>query len=124
MPASLRLRTADNRAVNRLVVPGQGVWAVDPASSGKITFTPADGFTADPDRVPISGTRSDGTRIVGFVAARYRHPSGTGTNSGSNSAGDVAQTGPVNLSGQLTAASLLLAAGVGLALVGRRRRRA
>ena len=32
---------------DKLVVPGEGVWTVDP-QSGKITFTPEAGFTGDP----------------------------------------------------------------------------
>ncbi len=53
-----------------LTVPGEGVWTVDP-STGKVTFTPEDGFTKNP--TPVTYTVSDerGNQTSGQAAVTY-----------------------------------------------------
>jgi CshA-type fibril repeat protein len=46
--------------IDRIVVPGEGVWSVD--NDGIVTFTPEDGFTGDP--TPISYTVKDDTNEI------------------------------------------------------------
>ena len=46
--------------IDRIVVPGEGVWSVD--DNGIVTFTPEDGFTGDP--TPISYTVRDDTNEI------------------------------------------------------------
>ncbi|AUH64294.1 DUF7507 domain-containing protein [Paracoccus zhejiangensis] len=48
-PASVRIVGAPGDG-RRLVVEGQGIWTVDPAT-GVLTFAPATGFTGDPDPI-------------------------------------------------------------------------
>lgn len=54
---SVRLRAADGSPVTELAVPHQGTWTVDTVS-GRITFTPLDGFTGNPD--PVTYLVGDG----------------------------------------------------------------
>ena len=63
-PATVDLDPASPGRQTSLTVTGQGVWSVD--NSGKVTFTPAPGFTKDPS--PITYTVSDKTGLVSNVA--------------------------------------------------------
>lgn len=53
---SVHLVDGDGNATRELVVDGTGTWTVDP-DTGKVTFTPEDGFTGDP--APVEYTAGD-----------------------------------------------------------------
>ncbi len=55
-PTSVKIVDASGNPVTTLVVEGEGTWTVNP-TTGAITFTPEDGFLADP--TPITYTISD-----------------------------------------------------------------
>lgn len=65
---------ATGNPVTTLVVPGEGVWTVDPVT-GAITFTPEDGFVNDP--TPIDYVVSDTTGLMSnpsTVTIEYEEP--------------------------------------------------
>jgi len=59
-PASVQIGGTANPG-DPLVVPGEGVWTVDPAT-GQITFTPEPGFDTDPTPITYSVADNDGNR--------------------------------------------------------------
>ncbi|MCI9886921.1 hypothetical protein JT358_00395 [Micrococcales bacterium 31B] len=64
-----------------LTVPGQGVWTVNPVT-GELTFTPAAGFTGQPDPVKFSALDKYGNVAQAGTASvklGYAPPSATGT---------------------------------------------
>jgi len=48
-----------NGSLDKLIVPGEGVWMVDPVS-GAISFTPEAGFTSDPTDIKYTVEDNDG----------------------------------------------------------------
>ncbi|MGL4745365.1 MAG: Ig-like domain-containing protein, partial [Dermatophilaceae bacterium] len=69
-PTSVYLVGKDGEQVDRLTVPGEGTWAVDP-ETGKVTFTPEPGFTGNPTPVRFGGVTLDGTPVMGTLQVRY-----------------------------------------------------
>ncbi|WAC66827.1 LPXTG cell wall anchor domain-containing protein [Agrococcus sp. SL85] len=53
-----------------LEVPGEGTWTVDPAT-GAITFTPEDGFTADPTPIEYQAADASGDTATATVTVGY-----------------------------------------------------
>jgi CshA-type fibril repeat protein len=73
-PTSVRLINGNGNGngdpVDTLTVDGEGVWSVDTAT-GKITFTPEDGFTGDPTPVKYTVADSAGTTATATVTIAY-----------------------------------------------------
>ncbi|MFJ3959308.1 Ig-like domain-containing protein, partial [Arthrobacter sp. NPDC090010] len=118
--------------VDKLVVPGEGVWTVDP-KTGKITFTPEKGFTGNPTPIDYLVKDIDGNEVRAQVTITYLatepttpapEPGNPGQpgNPGNPAPGDdLANTGAnVGLGTALTGAFLVLG---GAALMILRKRR-
>ena len=71
-PTTVRIVDGDD-LVTELVVDGQGVWTVDP-ETGVITFTPADGFTGDPDPITYQVSDVEGSVTEATVTIDYDQP--------------------------------------------------
>jgi CshA-type fibril repeat protein len=69
-PATVRLVDGAGDPVAELVVEGEGTWTVDPAT-GKVTFTPEDGFTGDPTPVTYTADDGRGSRVTATVTVAY-----------------------------------------------------
>lgn len=69
-PASVRLVGPSGDRVQRLEVPGEGVWTVD-AATGAVTFTPEDGFLVDPAPVTYEVTDTTGDTVAATVTVGY-----------------------------------------------------
>lgn len=73
-PASARVvDPATGDLVLRLVVPGEGVWTVDPVTAA-VTFTPESGFGKDPTPVTYQITDLNGNDTRSLVTIRYLPP--------------------------------------------------
>lgn len=70
VPSTVRLVDAGGAPVSRLPVAGQGAWTVDP-TTGKVTFTPARGFSGNPDVVTYSVANGGGDRVTATVTVGY-----------------------------------------------------
>ena len=64
---------ATGLAVTSLVVPGEGVWTVDPVT-GALTFTPEDGVTGDPTPVDYQVTNVLGATVGATATITYLDP--------------------------------------------------
>lgn len=69
-PASVRLVDANGAFVTELLVEGKGTWTVD-SETGKVTFTPSVCFTDDLPPVKWVGELEDGTPVTGTLEAIY-----------------------------------------------------
>ncbi len=70
VPGSVRLVDPAGGRVDRLVVPGEGTWTVDPAT-GRVTFAPEAGFLVDPRPVPYEVTDTTGDTVAAVVTVGY-----------------------------------------------------
>lgn len=98
-----------------LTIPGEGVYTVDPVT-GKITFTPEDGFTGTATPIQYSVADVNGVRSIARVSITV-----TGAAANPIAAG-LAFTGS-DTGRPLTIGFASLLAGLGLVVVSRRRRR-
>ncbi|QTF72464.1 Ig-like domain-containing protein [Arthrobacter woluwensis] len=113
--------------VDKLVVPGEGSWTVDPVT-GNITFTPEKGFTGNPTPIQylvkdVDGTEVRATVTVTYLATVPATPApGNPAEPGNPAPGDdLANTG-ANLSiGTIAAGALLFLGGAALLIFRRRR---
>ncbi len=92
VPSSVLLVGPDGEEVRVLTVPGEGVWRVDPRT-GVVTFTPEDGFTADPTPVEFVGTTKDGTPVTGTLQGSFYRPGPGSPDGDGGSAGPLPATG-------------------------------
>lgn len=70
-PTSIRITDPETGdPVTELEVPGQGTWAVDPAT-GEITFTPEGGFDGNPTPIVYTGEDADGNSVEATVTVTY-----------------------------------------------------
>lgn len=70
-PATVRIIDPSGEEVTRLVVPGEGVWEVDP-NTGEVSFTPEAGFDGDPAPIQWAGIVDGDTRAGGTITIRYQ----------------------------------------------------
>lgn len=71
-PGTVRILTpGTGTPVTELVVPGEGVWTVDP-TTGVISFTPEPGFTGDPTPITYQVTDDDGEETTATVTVGYQ----------------------------------------------------
>jgi len=104
---------ANGNRVSRLVVTGEGTWTVN-ALTGAITFTPLATFTGDPTPVTYEVTNLAGDVTSAVLRIAYDHPAATPAGLASTGADALAP---------LTAAGVMLLAGIAVFLLGRRRNR-
>ncbi len=119
-PTSVRLIGPNGELVTELAVAGQGVWTVDPRT-GAITFTPAAGFTGDPDPIgyqvlDVAGNPTTARVVITYQAPQVAPPAPTAP-----TAPAAPAAGPVGLAvtggeaaGLAGAAAVLLLLGAGL----------
>ena len=72
-PTTVMILDADGNPVTELVVPGEGVWNVDPVT-GAITFTPEPGFQGDPTPVDYQVTNVLGVTVGATATITYLDP--------------------------------------------------
>lgn len=111
-PATVRLLDASGAPVTELVVPGEGVWAVDPAT-GAITFTPEAGFVLNPAPVRYQVTDTTGDTVAATVTVTYLPVADDDVRSG-NTLGDPVTVDVIgNDTGDLDPTSVRLVDGSG-----------
>jgi CshA-type fibril repeat protein len=91
-PATVRLVISAGEPVEKLTVPGEGTWTVDTAT-GKVTFTPADGFTGNPTPVKYTAEDTAGNVTTADVVVTYR-PVATNDSSTGNKLGTAVTVTP------------------------------
>jgi LPXTG-motif cell wall-anchored protein len=69
-PTSVRIVDGEGDLVTELVVPGEGVWTVDP-ETGAVTFTPEDGFTGTPTPITYQVTDVEGETTRAQVSVAF-----------------------------------------------------
>lgn len=67
---SVRLLDAAGKPVTTLTVAGEGTWTVDPAT-GRVTFTPLQGFTGNPTAVRYTVADRDGHTTESTITVVY-----------------------------------------------------
>jgi len=72
LPETVRLIDPEtNEPATEVVVPGEGTWTVE---DGKVTFTPEEGFTADPTPIDYTAEDENGTPATATVTITYVDP--------------------------------------------------
>ncbi|PWD50840.1 hypothetical protein C8046_09445 [Serinibacter arcticus] len=90
-PTSLKLVDGSGALVDRLEVPGQGVWTV---VDGRLVFTPADGFTGVTTPVTYSVADANGTRVTAVAVVEVL-TTGAATDDKASTPGNTSVTVPV-----------------------------
>ncbi|WP_169745657.1 beta strand repeat-containing protein [Sulfurovum lithotrophicum] len=68
--STVRIIDPVNGEVTTYIVPGEGTWTVDP-DTGKITFTPEQGYVGDPTPIEYIVYDVDGNSDIGRVTINY-----------------------------------------------------
>jgi CshA-type fibril repeat protein len=111
-PTSVRLVDPDGGDATELTVEGEGTWTVDTAT-GRITFTPEEGYTGNPTPVEYTVKDGRGDTTQASVAVRYQ-PTAAEDASAGNAVGDAVTVRVVdNDSANLDPASVRLLDGAG-----------
>ena len=76
------------------VVPGEGTWSVDPVT-GKVTFTPAEGYVGDPTPVKYSVKDTHGNNTEALIKINYPPVANPDTNN-SLPLGEIATLNPLD----------------------------
>lgn len=97
-PGSVHILDPDGNEVHQLVVPGEGVWTVDPGT-GKVTFVPEAGFEGDPTPVRWAGAKTDGTPITGMLSIDYVQAPAPSTPSTATTPRTASTTGTLPVTG-------------------------
>ncbi|WP_169795498.1 SdrD B-like domain-containing protein [Arthrobacter woluwensis] len=127
VPSSVKIiDPGTGNPVDKLVVPGEGSWTVDP-QTGDITFTPEKGFEGNPTPIQYLVKDVDGNEVRAKVTVTYSatepgqpgNPAGPGAPE--NPGGDLAYTGANIGSGVIALGALLFLGGAGLLIIRRRR---
>ncbi len=117
-PTSVQIIDPDTGLpVTELVVPGEGVWTVDPVT-GALTFTPEAGFEGDPTPVDYIVTSVAGETLTATATITYLDP--VAPTQAPTAAPALAFTGVESWQLALVAA-LILISGFGMTQVARRR---